>query len=200
MPLASNLIALLHAPTADLLWELRGDLLEAQAPAGSRVWAVMDHFHTFLEQLRKSATAREYSHLASLLDIGAVGGVVLEDLLHAEDASDLAEKLLGAVLSESLMILATRQHVKAWELEMSSVYESTSWYLYEELWRLSEALKPELDVEGRRRLVEKLLLPIRSPESPGSVRAVVIGRLFQWMLVASLAGCLKTLSKAGQSD
>lgn len=187
MALKNSLIRVLHTPNVEGLWELRGDLFELGLPEQSRVWPVVENFHAFLEQVSQVATSREYSHLASLLDIGAIGGVVIEDLLHAEDARDLAERLLGAVISESLMVLATRQHVKAWDAEMASTFRSTAWFLYGQLWHLSSELKPGLPVVNRREMIEKLLAPVRSAETGDLVRIVVIGRLFQLLLVGTIA-------------
>ena len=75
-------------------------------------------------------------------------------------------RLLGALLSEGLMVLATRQHVKAWEGELSAVYRAAAWYLYDELWRWAAGLKPDLSAADRRRLLDRLVTkaPARSRE------------------------------------
>ena len=71
-----------------------------------------------LDQLATGTSSRDYSDLASKLDVGALGGVVLEHVLESEKAEDLALRLFTGLLSEGLMVLATRQHVKAWEGEL----------------------------------------------------------------------------------
>lgn len=173
----------LTRPDPAVLWDLRADLLEAGVDADSPVWDLLDEFHDFLDHLAGSTTAREYSNLASMLDIGGVGGVILESLLEADDPSKLAQRLLSAVLSEGLMILATRQHVRAWEEELDSVYRAAAWSLYPKIWRFSVDQKPGLSDPERRALVEQLFKPLTDPARSGTVRAVVIVRLFQALLV-----------------
>jgi len=77
------------------------------------------------------------------------------------------------------MALATRQHVRAWEGELESVYSTAAWYLYGALWHWAAELKPELGSEERRQLLDKLLAPVLEPSTPGAVKAVLLGRLFQ---------------------
>jgi len=159
-------------------------LLVAGLPADSRAWAVIDEFRGFLDRLATSTSSREYSHLASKLDISAVGGVVLEQLLEIKDAQELALRLLTGLLSEGLMVLATRQHVKAWEGELDAVYADAAWFLYGELWRWAERSKPDLAPAERRHLLDALLAPVRKSETPGFQKAVIVGLLFQVVLAS----------------
>jgi hypothetical protein len=177
----------LRSPSPGDLWSLRAGLLEAGLPPDARTWAVIDEFRRFLDQLATGTSSREYSHLASKLDIGAVGGVVLEQLLEVEDAEELALRLLTGLLSEGLMVLATRQHVKAWEGELAAVYADAAWFLYGELWRWAERSKPDLPATERRRLMDTLLGPVRASETPGFHKAVIVGLLFQVLLVSHVA-------------
>jgi hypothetical protein len=187
-PYRISLIKVLTAPSAADLWRLRADLLEAALPAGARTWEVLDHFRAYLDRLETGASSRDYSHLASKLDIGAVGGVLVEHLVESENARQLTERLLGGLLSEGLMVLATRQHVKAWEGELASVHREAAWYLYGEIWRWAEEMKPDLDRKERRNLIDQLLNPVLSDDTPGMHRAVLIGRLFQLLLASYLSG------------
>jgi hypothetical protein len=177
----------LRSPSPGDLWSLRARLLEAGLSPEARAWAVIDGFRRFLDQLATGTSSREYSHLASKLDIGAVGGVVLEQLLEVEDAEELALRLLTGLLSEGLMVLATRQHVKAWEGELAAVYDDAAWFLYGELWRWAERSKPDLPAAERRRLLDSLLGPVRRRETPGFHKAVIVGLLFQVLLVSHVA-------------
>ena len=67
------------APSPAAMWELYGCLLAAGADAP--LLRTVETFHHYLCDLQAKATARQYSELASLLDIGAVGGVALENLI-----------------------------------------------------------------------------------------------------------------------
>ena len=134
MTLRRATTGVLTSPTPAGLWELRSGLLEAGVPSEDPIWSVVGEFHRFLDELGTRSSSREYSQLASKLDISAVGGVVVEQLLEPEDPAQTSMRLLTALLSEGLMVLAARQHVKAWEGELSAVYRSAAWYLHGELW------------------------------------------------------------------
>lgn len=186
MAIPVSLVRVLSAPTARDVWHLRADLLEAGLPADAPVWRVVRQFQHFLDQLATSTSSRDYSHLASMLDIGAVSGVVLERVLEPKQAEQLALSLFSGLLSEGLMVLGTRQHVKAWETELDAVYREAAWYLYEELWHWSKEQKPQLGAEERRQLLDRLLGLVHSDESSGLHKAVLLGRLFQILLVSYL--------------
>jgi hypothetical protein len=162
-------------------------LLEADVPVEDPVWRIVGEFHRFLDELGTRSSSREYSQLASKLDISGVGGVVAEQLLESKDPEETSMRLLGALLSEGLMVLATRQHVKAWEGELSAVYRAAAWYLYDELWRWAAGLKPDLSAADRRRLLDRLLSPALSAETDGTTKAVLLGLLFQVLLLHHLS-------------
>lgn len=107
-------------------------------------------------------SAHEYSKLASLLDIGAVGGVAVQSLIESDMAEgDFWKRLLAGGFSESLMVLASRQYVKAFKAEIASICQSAAWYLFGELWQLSVQHQTELEPAARRQHIETLLAPIR---------------------------------------
>ena len=181
----------LSCPTTEGLWRLRAELLETCVPPESRVWAVINEYLRFLEQVRTGTASRHYSDLASKLDVGSISGVILERFLEPQNASQLALSLISGILSEGLMILATRQHVRAWEEGLGSVCTSSAWFLYEEMWRWTQKKKPDLPPAERRRLLDLLFKPICAAESGGFSRAVVIGTLFQLLLVSEVSdACL----------
>jgi hypothetical protein len=194
-PIGETLGRVLRRPAAADLWHLRAELLVAGLPADSRAWAVIDEFRGFLDRLATSTSSREYSHLASKLDISAVGGVVLEQLLEIKDAQELALRLLTGLVSEGLMVLATRQHVKAWEGELDAVYADAAWFLYGELWHWAERSKPDLAAGERRRLLDALLAPVREVETPGFQKAVIVGLLFQVLLASHVTSDAARLSE-----
>ncbi len=186
MSLENALAIVLSAPTSADLWQLRAELLERGTPAAAQVWPLLAEFHAFVDRLETATSSRDYSELASKLDISAVSGVILEHLVERGQPSEQALRLLSGIMSEGLMALATRQHVRAWEGELAAVYRGAAWTLYERLWRWTEQLKPELDPAERRQLLELLMAPIRSPDTSGIQKAVLIGRLFQILLLAQL--------------
>jgi hypothetical protein len=132
--------------------------------------------------------AHEYSKLATLLDIGAVGGVALESVLGRDlSPSDLWKRLLLGSASEGLMVLASRQYVKAFLEETTAVYQSAAWFLFHELWRLSLLNQPELAPETRRMAIDQMLAPIHDNTVNGTLKVVLIGRVFQMLLLIRLS-------------
>jgi hypothetical protein len=187
MEIRDALKNVLTAPKVEGLWALRAELLQTGLPEDSRVWSVVEEFQKFLDDLATGSTSREYSELASLLDISAVGGVVLENVLEKEGAEELGLRLLAGLVSEGLMVAATRQHVKAWGAELDAVYRRSAWFLYGELWRWARELKPDLPAAERRRLLDRLLAPVHSEETSGLSKATLIGLLFQVLLLSYLS-------------
>ena len=126
MNIQESLTAVLTHPSTDTLWRLRGDLLQAGWPAESPVWEILEAFYHFLSELSAGTSAHQYSQIASMLDIGAVGGVALENLLQSDSSTDLWQRLLAGSISEGLMVLASRQYIKAFQVEMTTVYQSAA--------------------------------------------------------------------------
>lgn len=186
MNIQQSLSAVLTQPSTDTLWQLRGDLLQAGWPAESPVWEILETFYHFLSELSAGTSAHQYSQIASLLDIGAVGGVALENLLQSDSSTDLWQRFLAGGISEGLMVLASRQYIKAFKVEMATVYQSTAWILYRQLWQLSVQAQPELDVTTRRQLIDNLLAPIHDDSVPEVVKIGLNGRLFQILLAQHL--------------
>lgn len=185
MDLLSITKKMLTQPTPDDLWALYGHLLNIGTPAGAPVLEVVEAAHHYLCDLQSKANARQYSELASMLDIGAVGGVALENLIGGGREHLLNRFLLGTV-SESLMVLASRQYVKGWSAELRSVHCQAAWFLAGQLFSLSQGLQPDLADDQRWQHINQLLAPARSDETPNEVRAVLLGRLFQLLLLAHL--------------
>ncbi len=184
---------LLTEPTPADLLALQTTLLAAEtdptrADAARRALDVTREFHGYLSELQAKSSAREYSELASMLDIGAVGGVALENLAEAGEA--LLQRLLLGGLSETLMVLASRQYVKAWGREMHPIHMRAVWFLRSELWRLSVAGRPDMPAEERAALVDTLLAPALDAAATDQVRVALLGRLFQILLIIHLAEVL----------
>jgi hypothetical protein len=152
----------------------------------SRALAILDAFYHFLNKLVASSTAREYSHFASILDMVAVAGVAVQNLMDEEDSEEWWRRFVVGAISEGMMVLAARQYVKAWEEGMRANYNAAAWYLAQEYWSLSADLQPALSAGKRRELVEQLFAPVASAEVDGTLKAGLLVRLFQVLLVARL--------------
>lgn len=191
MELETSLSQVLIQPTPDALWSLRADLLALadRLPAGRRAetdWTqeIVREFHSYLAELRSKMTAREYSQLASRMDMGSVGLLAVQDVVSERER--LLESLFLGGLSEGLMVLATLQYVKAWEAETALAHSQAVWWLFGGLWRLSSEFHPHMVAEERRKLIDGLLAPARAEETQPAVKVTLLARLFQALLLASL--------------
>jgi hypothetical protein len=177
---------MLTAPSADAVWRLRGDLLASGMPPDGRLPELLGAFHDYLDRLATGMSSRDYSQLASKLDISAISGVILERLAEVSDSPKLGLNLVAGAVSEGLMALATRQHVKAWEGELAAVHRSAAWMLFDELWLWSAERNPEVEAPQRRELLDRLLAPALDKKQPGLLRAALICRLFQILIASAL--------------
>jgi hypothetical protein len=183
--------SLLSQPTADDLVALQGALLASgqRSEAVDRALDVAGHFFSYLSELQSKIAAKDYSELASRLDIGAVGVVALENIVVGERESFWKQLLLGG-LGEGLMVAASRQYVRGWEVETGLVHREAAWYLAEVLWYASCEMQPDLPAEERWQAIEVLLAPAHDPEVAGPAKALLLGHVFQMLLLTYLAGVM----------
>jgi hypothetical protein len=178
---------LAHRPTAEDLWHLHGVLLASleEKPAARDADQLAREFYAYLSELESKMNARQYNELASRLDIGAIGVLALQDILF-EHGSRWHNLLLGGA-GEGLMVMASRQYVKAWEQELLSVQRRAAWYLYDVLWALSSAHQAEMSPQERQALIEATLAPALDIDVPFDARMLLLMRLFQTLLLLQVA-------------
>jgi hypothetical protein len=183
--------SILSRPTPQALVELQGALLalEDRGEAVEPALEVAGHFYTYLSELQSKVTAGDYSELASRLDIGAVGAVALENLL-AGSGEDVWKRLLLGGIGEGLMVAASRQYIKGWQVEAGLVHSQAAWYLGQALWRTSQRMQPDLPPAERGRVIERLLAPARNPDTPAADKALLLGRIFQLLLLGQVSRLL----------
>jgi hypothetical protein len=179
---------ILTLPTPDALIALQGALLAfgEEGKPRERALEVTRHFYTYLSDLKSKITSRNYSEMASMLDIGAVGAVALENLITTNSEEFWKGLVLGGI-AEGLMVAASRQYIKGWQVETALVHSQAAWYLTEALWRASSEMQPELQPEQRWEAIQTLLAPAHDPDVPAPEKAVLLGRIFQILLITYLA-------------
>lgn len=194
--LRDAVVPILSLPTPAALVDLQGALLaqEEQNKAVKQALEITGRFHAYLSELQSKIGARSYSELASRLDIGAVGAVVLENMLSSESKDFWMQFLLGG-LAETLMIAASRQYIKGWDVETRLVYTEAAWYLTEALWHTSVQMQPKVAAEQRWETIQLLLAPVHDLEIPAQDKAVLLGRIFQMLLVTYLASIVQDPEK-----
>ncbi len=178
---------ILSLPTPEALIALQGALLARgdKDEAAKQALEVTGHFYRYLSDLQSKLTSRSFSELASLLDIGAVGAVALENLIESEPDKLWKRLALGSV-AEGLMVAASRQYVKGWAVETGLVHSQAAWYLTEALWCLSGEIQPDLEPEQRWESIQGLLAPAQDADVPAPEKALLLGRIFQILLIAYL--------------
>ena len=186
--LSDILQPIMASPTPGALVALQGALLasELEGEALESALEITGQFHTYLSELQSKITAKQYNEVASRLDIGAVGVVALENLV-ASQKEEFWKRLLLGGLGEILMVAASRQYIKAWDAETSLVHTQAAWYLSEALWRASRRMQPDLAPEKRWEAIQGLLAPAYSAGTPAPAKAVLLGRVFQILLLTHLA-------------
>jgi len=174
---------ILTLPTPAALIALQGTLLayDGDGEAREQALEVTGRFYTYLSDLKSKITSRNYSEMASRLDIGAVGVVALEDILTTNTDGFWKELTLGSI-AEGLMVAASRQYIKGWEVETTLVHSEAAWYLTEALWRASGEMQPQ----ERWEAIQTLLAPAYDPEVAAAEKAVLLGRIFQLLLITYL--------------
>jgi hypothetical protein len=176
----------LESPTPEGLWELRADLLESGTAPDDRLLEIIGEFHSFLDRFATSTSSRDLNHLASKLDIGAIGGVVLEQLFESPNTKDLAMRILTGGISEGLMVLASRQYVRVQEGELAALFRDVAWTLYQRLWQWTAEANRNLGTSERRQLIDKITQPLLDTDASNVVKAVLAGRLYQVLVLAHL--------------
>ena len=186
--LSDVLQPIMVSPTPGALVALQGALLalDREGEAVERALEIAGQFHTYLSELQSKITAKQYNEMASRLDIGAVGTVALENIV-ATKKEEFWKRLLLGGLGETLMVAASRQYIRAWDAETTLVHTQAAWYLSEALWRASRQMQPNLAPEKRWEAIQGLLGPAYAADVPASAKAVLLGRVFQMLLLTHLA-------------
>ncbi|MFC2023853.1 hypothetical protein ACFLT5_03875 [Chloroflexota bacterium] len=184
---------ILRRPTPAALVELQGALMASgmQGDGLEQALEIAGQFFSYLCELNTKGTARDLSELASRLDIGAVGAVALENIVTSKGEELWRGALLG-LLGEGLMVAASRQYVKAWEVEAGQVHTCAAWHLTEALWRASMEMQPDTPPEDRWQSIQTLLAPVYLADTPATEKALLLGRVYQLLLLSHVTRLLQT--------
>ena len=169
-------------PTPAGLWDLQKALLTIGSAEASRARAVARAFHSCLRTLESKSASRTASRWGAILGTAAVGSISLPELRGRQDRS-LAE-LLESVLPAALEIGAAVQTAEAWEVEARLVYDEFAWFLYEELWEMSAARRPDMSADDRRSRIDAVIDPLIDPAVPDADRAALVADMFMSVLAA----------------
>ncbi len=180
---------ILREPSPGDLWTLHPYLLALQSPEAEIARDLAGSFYNYLTEVESKLTSKQYSSLAAMLQVGAISVLAGQDVVEAlmtGNPQAIGELLTGG-LAAVLETVSNFQSVKAWETEFSSTHNSAVWELYAALWRISMEMQPDLPVDKRQILINKLLEPARNLDLSDGIRMAVIIRLFQLLLAIRLA-------------
>jgi len=181
---------LLENPTPVGLWALQKTLLAVEGADASRARGVARSFHACLRALESKSASRSASRWGALLGTAAVGSVSLPELRERQGRGlgELVERALPAFLE----VGSALQSAQAWEIEAQLIYDEFAWFLYEELWEVSAAARPDLGAEERRERIDEVLDPLLDPALPDADRAALLVDVFRSVLAARVLPLLRS--------
>jgi len=175
---------ILTGPTTADLWDLQKDLLVIGGEDGARAREVARMFHACLRNLESKSASRTASRWGAVLGTGAVASVSASEMVDRREGA--LHRLLQSGVPAMLELGAAVKSAEAWEVEAKLVYDEYAWYLYDELWDVSAAARPELSPEARRGEIDLLLDPLLDPAIPDGDRAALVVHVFGAVLAARL--------------
>ena len=174
---------ILVEPTPADLWRLQKALLEIDGEQAARARTVARAFHGCLRDLESKSASRTASRWGAVLGTAAVASVSAGELTDTQE--DALSRLVQSGVPALLEVGAALKSAQAWEVEAGLIYDDLAWFLYEELWDVSSAARPELSASERRDQIDLLLDPLVAAVSDGE-RAAIVVSVFQAVLVARL--------------
>lgn len=175
-------------PTPADLWRLQKALLVIGGAPAARGRTVARAFHGCLRLLESKSASRAASRWGAALGTAAVASVSVREM--ADERDTVLHNLLQSAAPAVLEIGAALKSAQAWEVEAGLVYDDFAWFLYDELWDVSTAARPELTASERRAQIERLIDPLLDAGVPDGDRAGLVVQLFQAVLAARLLPAL----------
>jgi hypothetical protein len=180
--LRSSIERVLTSPTPDGLWALQKALLTIDGPDAARAREIARSFHACLRTLESKSASRAASRWGAVLGTAAVGSVSLPELRDRQGRG--LDQLLEGALPAVLEIGAALRSAEAWEIEARLIFDEFGWFLYQELWDVSAAARPDLTADERLARIDELLDPMLDPGLPDADRATLVVDVFRSVLAA----------------
>jgi hypothetical protein len=138
-----------------------------------------DKLYKFENNLIRWFTAKGYTRLATLFDITTIGSLALHDLRDGKWKKPM--DILGAVISEGSMIIASLQYTKAQEENIKAMTEDHMSDLYGLMWEVIPLLRGALDpaeVLDAQKGLDGFFMALRNGTTTLETRIAVIVLLY----------------------
>lgn len=178
----SGLGRILAEPGTAELWQLQKDLLVIGTEPAARAREVARAFYGCLRELESKSASRTASRWGAVLGTGAVASVSATELVDRREGA--LHRLLQSGIPAMLELGAAVKSAEAWEVEAKLVYDEYAWFLYDELWDVSAAARPDLSEGERREQIDALLDPLLDAAVPDGERAALAVHVFGVVLAA----------------
>lgn len=175
-------------PNPGDLWRLQQALLVLGGDEALRARSVARAFHGCLRNLESKSASRTASRWGALLGTAAVGSVSLGELGDTREAA--LQGLVHGAVPAALEIGASLKSAQAWEVEAGLLYDDLAWFLYDELWDIAAAARPDLEPDARRTEIALVLDPLLDAAVPDGDRAALVVEVFRTVLAARMGRVL----------
>ena len=190
------------------VWSLRSELLALDAYARAnpkafdaearraleRALHLAGEAHALAAELKGFTGQKERSQVASLLDLGSIGVLSIENILTADKVT--LPRIVMSSLSETLTFLATRQIVAGSLEVLGGLYRQHAAAMYRELWILATDHRKSLTAKDVREIQAGIDGFFASLEADGVAvegQIVVLRQFYALLLVLRVAELLDAL-------
>ena len=190
------------------VWSLQSELLALDAyarrnpkalDAGARralerALHLAGEAHALAAELKGFTGQKERSEAASLLDLGSVGALAMENLLTADKIT--LPRIVMNSLSETLMFLATRQIVAGSREVLGGLYRQHAAAMYRELWTLATDHRKALTAKDVREVqvgIDGFFARLDADGVTVEGQIVVLRQFYALLLVLRVAELLDAL-------
>lgn len=190
------------------VWSLRSELLALDAYARAnpkafdaearraleRALHLAGEAHALAAELKGFTGQKERSQVASLLDLGSIGVLSIENILTADKVT--LPRIVMSSLSETLTFLATRQIVAGSLEVLGGLYRQHAAAMYRELWTLATDHRKSLTAKDVREIqagIDGFFAQLEADGVAVEGQIVVLRQFYALLLVLRVAELLDAL-------
>ena len=190
------------------VWNLRSELLALDAYARAnpkaldaaprraleRALHLAGEAHALAAELKGFTGQKERSEAASILELGSIGALGIENILTADKIT--LPRIIMSSLSETLTFLATRQIVAGSREVLGGLYRHHAAVMYRELWTLATDHRNALTAKEVREIqagIDGFFAQLEADGVPVEGQIVVLRQFHALLLILRVAELLEAL-------